>query len=462
MPIDRTGFISQVQPASESLTEDVKSVKPVDLSPIATGIKGLIGRQKDKSFAKEVDRIRDKEKTDSPSGVPRSFNTIAAELAGKRGDFEKQKAFTTMEQENRVIEFQEFKTLLEVNDEAFMGAWNSSDATQRGEREPISSVKSTSTGKKIIETKTGFKIVDLTNDTVVDATQDGEPLLPLDKKGTEFNLEKKKELAQFKADLKSGTDSLQTGTAAELFSILSTSDKSEDRERARKMQEFTKLSIDEVGKREREKREAQIATAADLEKQKQEGKGEISDKTQQDQSKKLVTNVLVDVKDLFRDLQAVGAAVDVKQGSIKNVINFIASSAVGQFTARAFGTEAQSIRNQLNQKEPILLNAIRQATKQGARGLDSDRELDFYLQAIADEGRDIDSQLAALIVLDEAYGLGVGVDIKVDNLDAQKRLLDRQAKDFDKSEGKTQKINNAEVDVKRKRLEELRKKKAGK
>ena len=42
----------------------------------------------------------------------------------------------------------------------------------------------------------------------------------------------------------------------------------------------------------------------------------------------------------------------------------------------------------------------------GAKGMDSEKELAFYLQAVSDEKADIDSAMAALMLISETYGLG--------------------------------------------------------
>jgi hypothetical protein len=58
-----------------------------------------------------------------------------------------------------------------------------------------------------------------------------------------------------------------------------------------------------------------------------------------------------------------------------------------------------------------MLNEIRQASEMGARGLDSEKELEFYLAATTDEKTELHSNLAAAIVLDEAYGDGQVKDL---------------------------------------------------
>jgi hypothetical protein len=60
--------------------------------------------------------------------------------------------------------------------------------------------------------------------------------------------------------------------------------------------------------------------------------------------------------------------------------------------------------SKLGTQAPILLNFIRKATEQGARSLDSNKELDFYVQAVGNAQRDPYVALFALSQLDAYYG----------------------------------------------------------
>lgn len=122
-----------------------------------------------------------------------------------------------------------------------------------------------------------------------------------------------------------------------------------------------------------------------------------------------VSGNLKTMASLYNDLSNKGGIVDISKTGVENIPRRISSSAVGQNVGRAFGTEEQSIRNRINQIRPLLMNDIRKATEMGARGLDSEKELEFYLQAATNPELDIQSNLAALDVLDKAYGLGLGV-----------------------------------------------------
>jgi hypothetical protein len=72
------------------------------------------------------------------------------------------------------------------------------------------------------------------------------------------------------------------------------------------------------------------------------------------------------------------------------------------------GTEAQAIRDKINTNQPNLINAIRQDTGMSAKAMETNRELQFYLQATGDPTRDVKSNLAALQVINDSYGLGSG------------------------------------------------------
>lgn len=138
-----------------------------------------------------------------------------------------------------------------------------------------------------------------------------------------------------------------------------------------------------------------------------------ADESTKEGAQKRVSGNLETLKDLYQQLSEKGGMVDAEKkgifGAISNASARTRASAVGQLGGEFFGTEEQSIRNQIKQIKPLLIQDIRQASKMGARGLDSEKELQFYLQAATDEKRDIQANLKALDVLDKAYGLGLGV-----------------------------------------------------
>lgn len=121
----------------------------------------------------------------------------------------------------------------------------------------------------------------------------------------------------------------------------------------------------------------------------------------------MTSNILQDMARSYVKLSDMDTAiVDSRRGAGNNISAWINSSSLGQALAGMAGSEAQSIRQQINQSRPLLLNQIRQASEMGARGLDSNKELEFYLQAATDPGRELIANFAALHILDVAYGRG--------------------------------------------------------
>lgn len=135
-------------------------------------------------------------------------------------------------------------------------------------------------------------------------------------------------------------------------------------------------------------------------------------------AKQRVSGNLEALRGYYVDLQNLGAVVDTRRAGAENVSAAIRASGPGQLAGKVLGTKEQSARNKINQMRPLLLQEIRQASQMGARGLDSNKELEFYLQAATDPARDIQANIAAMQVLENAYGLGgkiAGVDEKTGN-----------------------------------------------
>lgn len=130
---------------------------------------------------------------------------------------------------------------------------------------------------------------------------------------------------------------------------------------------------------------------------------------QMGQAKQMVSGLLNELSGYYDDLQAKGAAVDTQKSGPANAYASLRASPVGQMVGGVVGTEEQTVRDKIKQTSPMLMNAIRQATAMGARGLDSNAELKFYLQAVTDPAKSIQFNKAALKILDDAYGLGMGV-----------------------------------------------------
>jgi hypothetical protein len=147
---------------------------------------------------------------------------------------------------------------------------------------------------------------------------------------------------------------------------------------------------------------AEIATQGDLMK----ASGEISPAQKQGTARKRMEGNLAKLANHYVTLDSTGAMLNVDNTTFENIMAATRSSTVGQMFGRITGSNEQSIRSTINKIKPLLIQDIRQSTDMSARGLDSEKELEFYLQAATDEKTDIQSNIAAIVVLDEAYGTG--------------------------------------------------------
>lgn len=141
-----------------------------------------------------------------------------------------------------------------------------------------------------------------------------------------------------------------------------------------------------------------------------EARGDIPEREKKEREQARVTGNLQAIRDQYLALQEKGGIVDTDKGALENLGAAAKSSGAGQFVGRVTGAEEQSIRDQINMIRPTLVNDVRQAAEMGAKGMDSEKELEFFLQAVSDPKKSIQANLAALAVLDRAYGLGKGLD----------------------------------------------------
>ena len=178
---------------------------------------------------------------------------------------------------------------------------------------------------------------------------------------------------------------------------------------------------------------AMIATAGDL----IVAKGEITAKQKQINAKTRLEADLAMLASHYVKLDSMGAIANTKKGSVANTAAAIRSSKLGQQAGRILGTDAQSLRQSIENMRPLLIQEIRQATDMGVRGIDSDRELTFYMQAATDPSRDIQSNLAALSVLSEAHGGGKASKVleRFIDQDRVQELRDQGATVFEAGKG---------------------------
>lgn len=132
-----------------------------------------------------------------------------------------------------------------------------------------------------------------------------------------------------------------------------------------------------------------------------------ADTAKQDTARAGVTDGINTMAKAYLDLRDQGGAVSSDQKWLtQNLPNYIASTGIGQIGGRALGTDEQRLRDLIATQKPALMGAVRQASDMGVKGMDSEKELQFYLNALGDPSMDVRTSLAALEVLNNNLGLG--------------------------------------------------------
>lgn len=135
------------------------------------------------------------------------------------------------------------------------------------------------------------------------------------------------------------------------------------------------------------------------------GRGEITPMDTFNKGKNQVTKMVSDLSAAYDNLDTLGGAINTNNNAFQNMGAAFGNSPAGQAIGKNLGTPTQSVRNQIEQARPLLINAIRSATGMSAKAMDSNAELQFYLKAATDPTLDIQANKTALKKLDELYGL---------------------------------------------------------
>lgn len=150
----------------------------------------------------------------------------------------------------------------------------------------------------------------------------------------------------------------------------------------------------------------ELQYAAPIEAAKMSGRGEIRPTEQLSKGQNQLSKVIGDISSYYDDLDSIGTAVSTQNSAGMNALNYMRNSSAGQMLGKIGGTNEQSIRNEINQAIPNLINAIRSSTGMSAKAMDSNAELKFYLQQATDPTLDIQANKAALARIQSMYGTG--------------------------------------------------------
>jgi hypothetical protein len=115
---------------------------------------------------------------------------------------------------------------------------------------------------------------------------------------------------------------------------------------------------------------------------------------------------ITNLRTKYKQLDEMGGIVNPDKSTISNIIAGAESSGLGQIVGGKLGTQAQSIRNEIAQARPLLLQSIKQATGMSSKQMDSNAELQLYLRSATDPNIDIKANLNALDNIQSLYGSG--------------------------------------------------------
>lgn len=146
---------------------------------------------------------------------------------------------------------------------------------------------------------------------------------------------------------------------------------------------------------------------------------------EKDQGKRQISTIVENLGGYYDDLEQRGAVVKPGQPAVKNIYERAAASGIGQTVAGFVGTKAQETRDKIANSKPLLMAAIKQASGLSSQMLNSNAELQFYLQAATDPARSLAANRAALDHLDKTYGLGSGVKADPKEVEALKKQAPR-------------------------------------
>ena len=131
------------------------------------------------------------------------------------------------------------------------------------------------------------------------------------------------------------------------------------------------------------------------------------------------------VRSAFANIMALndmGAMVNPANDVMTNLKAKASASDLGQVFTGIQGSEVASIQKQLSQLKPLMIAELKNATGLSSTQLNSNAELNFYMDAMADPKKDFYSNLAALDSLSKQIG---GKDIVGELLQDKPEVLSR-------------------------------------
>jgi hypothetical protein len=125
------------------------------------------------------------------------------------------------------------------------------------------------------------------------------------------------------------------------------------------------------------------------------------------QAKEQLSGVVQQLNNSYTALEQGGGITSTAQGGLSNLGARLGSTGFGQAVGGALGTANQRQRQEIEQTRPLLLNLIKDATGMTASQMNSNAEMQLYLQAATDPKLTVEANRSALANLDKMFGLGL-------------------------------------------------------
>lgn len=147
----------------------------------------------------------------------------------------------------------------------------------------------------------------------------------------------------------------------------------------------------------------ELANAAGIEQQKKIGAGEITEVQKKQGGQQGLASTVDSMMQNYQKLQQMKGTVSTSNTMGQNLGAYAKNTTLGQGVQKLIGTEEQSVRNEINMSIPALINDIRSSTGMSAKAMDSNTELQFYLQMATNPQVDVQANMHALNVIKKKY-----------------------------------------------------------
>jgi len=114
------------------------------------------------------------------------------------------------------------------------------------------------------------------------------------------------------------------------------------------------------------------------------------------QGKALFDTQIQNLQTQYDDLKKKSGIISTEQPAGTNIGTALTTQGPGGWLGKKMGSEVQSIRNNIKSSRLLLLNAIKQATGMSAQQLNSNMELQAWLDAVTNPDNDYESNTAIL------------------------------------------------------------------